>query len=172
MTGVLENPAPNDWIPLKGRRSIDLYVESAEIDASHMDTLANWAEYIAGRKGARFAGELAYFETDPGQAILIENAFGEGTLKIKLRLAGDVGEYIYIGDAFVKTFDPAGKDEDVQLVSVEIRVTDSLDVHRPAWYADTDLDSTADVGLTEQELGSPDGAGLGFYVLLFGEPNA
>ena len=170
---TVDEPLYDDWIPLRGRRSLDLYVERSEIDGSHMDVSGNWALFLQGRKSSRFGGELLYMEDDPGQNLLFENAFNStGDLKMKFRITGDVGDNEYVGQAFVRELSPSGSDENPSELSIEIRIPGELEVLVPAWLTMTDVDTDMDVGDSMDDMGDEDSDGLAFYTLLFGEPNA
>ncbi len=110
---------------VKGRVDFNFNLDKTEIDAGHMDITGGWGAFLQGRKNATLSGTVRYIESDPGQVILVANAFSDGaTIKVAFSFAD--GGTVWTGDGFVTNINPSPADEDVTNMSFTIRLTGAL----------------------------------------------
>lgn len=110
---------------VKGRVDWNFNLDKTEIDGSHMDVENGWSLFLQGRKSATITGTVRYIEEDPGQVLLVANAFDDDAVlktKFSFTTAGDE----YTCDAFVTNINPSPPDEDVTNMSFTMRVTGAV----------------------------------------------
>ena len=112
-----------------GRVDWNLNVDKTEIDASHMDTVGGWSAFLQGRKNASISGTVRYIETDPGQIIMVDNAYGDGEqLFAVFKFNDSVGANEWHAKCFVTNFNPSPPDEDVSNVSFTVRLDEIQEI--------------------------------------------
>ncbi len=154
VTTVAE-PLVTDWHRVSGRRDVAMELMKAEIDASHMDG-NGWSDYLPGRKDARLVGTLLYMEDDPGQALLIDNAYGTvGAVYVRFRLLN----HEYVGKGFVREFNPFASDEAVSEISIQIRIDSAIERFFAAYDPELEASETLSLGDVDDDVGNLDAEG-------------